>query len=164
MNANDSENISSALEHPTTLRIFLYLRHSNSKSSDTIGVRETQRALRIKSPSIAKWHVEKLENAGFIEKLSSNRFQLTDVGLNQNIRVPVKISVLLVKGIIIPKISFLATLVFISVIITIGFAFWKPLVGAINGILSLFAILAFLIIQFIKLRKDLQSYNMFLEE
>ena len=89
-----------------------------------------------------------------------NRYQLTDVGLNQQIQVPVKISVLLVKGIFIPKISFLATFVFISVIITIAFSFWKPLIGAINGILSLIAIFAFLTIQFIKMRKELQLYDM----
>ena len=164
MNTADLENISSVLEHPTTLRIFLYLRYSDDKSSETIGVRETQRALNIKSPSIVKWHLEKLENAGFIEKLSSNRFQLTDVGLSQQIRIPVKISVSLVKGIFIPKISFLATFLFISIILTIAFSLWKPLIGAINGIFSLIAIFAFIIIQFIKMRKELQSYDMILEE
>ncbi len=164
MNADDLENISSVLEHPTTLRIYLYLRYSDDRSSETIGVRETQRALNIKSPSIVKWHLEKLENAGFVEKLSSNRFQLTDVGLTQQIRIPVKISVSLVKGIFIPKISFLATFLFISIILTIAFSLWKPLIGSINGILSLIAIFAFIIIQFIKMRKELQSYDMILEE
>ena len=164
MNADDLENISSVLEHPTTLRIYLYLRYSDDRSSETIGVRETQRALNIKSPSIVKWHLEKLENAGFVEKLSSNRFQLTDVGLTQQIRIPVKISVSLVKGIFIPKISFLATFLFISIILTIAFSLWKPLIGSINGILSLIAIFAFIIIQFIKMRKELQSYDMIPEE
>ena len=164
MITDDLETISSVLEHPTTLRIFLYLRYSDDRSSETIGVRETQRALNIKSPSIVKWHLEKLENAGFVEKLSSNRFQLTDIGLSQQIRIPVKISVLLVKGIFVPKITFLATFLLISVIITIAFSLWKPLIGAINGIISLIAILAFIIIQFIKMRKELKSYDMILEE
>ena len=44
--------------NPTTLRIFLYVKSQNSKE---IGVRDTQRALNLHSPSTASWHLEKLQ-------------------------------------------------------------------------------------------------------
>jgi DNA-binding transcriptional ArsR family regulator len=38
------------------------------KSSRPLGIRETQRALNLSSPSVAQYHLSKLENAGLIEK------------------------------------------------------------------------------------------------
>ncbi len=41
-----------------------------------VGVRATQRALSLTSPSIASYHLEKLVNSGLIEKDSTGTYQL----------------------------------------------------------------------------------------
>ncbi len=164
MNLEYSDEIDSVLEHTTTLRVYLYLRYYFEKSSESIGIRETQTALKMKSPSIAKWHLEKLEVAGIVEKLSSNRYILTEVGLNLKQRIPVKISTQLVKGSYIPRLVLLLAFLVISCIITIAFSFWNPTAGAINGILSLIILLYFLIRHYMTIRKDMQVYDLISED
>lgn len=50
--------------HGTTLRVYWYLL----KAAKPIGVRETQRALSMSSPSTALYHLEKLRELGVVEK------------------------------------------------------------------------------------------------
>ena len=63
----------------TTLQVFLYLRQNDIEE---IGVRELQRDLKFTSPSTASWHINKLEEAGLVSKLDSNKFILTEKGRN----------------------------------------------------------------------------------
>ncbi|MCH8907448.1 MAG: hypothetical protein IH840_10200 [Candidatus Heimdallarchaeota archaeon] len=90
------DEIGDPFANPTTLRIFLYVK-SNVKNE--IGVRETQRALDLNSPSTASWHLEKLLSMGFLDKLPSNRFILTKNGKEiDKFDVPLTVSVRYVKG------------------------------------------------------------------
>jgi DNA-binding transcriptional ArsR family regulator len=50
--------------HGTTLRVYWYL----FKNTSPVGVRETQRALSMSSPSTALYHLEKLRELGVADK------------------------------------------------------------------------------------------------
>ena len=60
--------------HGTTLRVYWYL----FKSTRPVGVRETQRALSMSSPSIALYHLEKLRGLGIVDKDSSGEYSLKE--------------------------------------------------------------------------------------
>ncbi len=64
--------------HGTTLRVYWYL----FRAAKPVGVRETQRALSMSSPSTALYHLEKLRELGVTEKDEMGQYFLQD-------RVPV---------------------------------------------------------------------------
>lgn len=164
MNFEKTAEIESALEHPTTLRVYLFLRYHFDKSSQSIGIRETQNSLKMKSPSIAKWHMDKLEIAGLVDKLSSNRYVLTELGYSLQQRIPVKLPVQMVKGVFVPRIVLLIVFLIVSCITTISISFWNPAFGAANGILTLIVALSLLIWHFRNLRKEMKVFDMNTEE
>ena len=87
----------STLEHPISLKIFLYTR---SKSPESVGIREVQSVLMMASSNTVQRHFHRLEDDGLVEKLPSNRFILTPEGSSKQIlQIPVKISsyLLLIK-------------------------------------------------------------------
>jgi len=51
----------------TTLEVYRYLL----KSSKPVGIRELQRALNLSSPSVATYHLSKLEDAGLLKRQGS---------------------------------------------------------------------------------------------
>ncbi len=58
--------------HGTTLRVYWYL----FRSAKPVGVRETQRALSLSSPSTALYHLEKLRELGVTEKDEMGQYSL----------------------------------------------------------------------------------------
>jgi len=52
----------------TTLKVYRFLL----KSGKPVGVREVQRALRLSSPSLAAYHLSKLEEAGLLRREKGN--------------------------------------------------------------------------------------------
>jgi hypothetical protein len=73
----DSSNSALSREseiHGTTLRVYWYL-FRNTKS---VGVRETQRALAMSSPSTALYHLEKLRELGVTEKDEIGQYSLKE--------------------------------------------------------------------------------------
>ncbi len=52
----------------TTLEVYRFLL----KSSKPVGIRELQRALGLSSPSVATYHLSKLEDAGLLKKEGGN--------------------------------------------------------------------------------------------
>jgi DNA-binding transcriptional ArsR family regulator len=48
----------------TTLEVYRFLL----KSSNPVGIRELQRALNLSSPSVAMYHISKLEDAGLLKR------------------------------------------------------------------------------------------------
>ena len=60
--------------HGTTLRVYWHL----FKTSEPVGVRETQRALSMSSPSTALYHLEKLRELGVVEKDEIGRYHLKE--------------------------------------------------------------------------------------
>jgi len=52
----------------TTLEVYRFLL----KSSKPVGIRELQRGLSLSSPSVATYHLEKLEDAGLLKREAGN--------------------------------------------------------------------------------------------
>ncbi|MGA8858148.1 MAG: hypothetical protein WB643_13410 [Candidatus Bathyarchaeia archaeon] len=71
--ATDSTNES--LIHGTTLRVYWYL----FRNPKPVGVRETQRALSMSSPSTALYHLEKLRELGVTEKDAMGQYSLKEL-------------------------------------------------------------------------------------
>ncbi|MHA2100210.1 MAG: hypothetical protein ACW99A_16165 [Candidatus Kariarchaeaceae archaeon] len=145
--------------NPTTLRIFLYVKSQNIKE---IGVRETQRALNLNSPSTASWHLEKLQSAGLLDKLESNRYVLNDNGKSHDdFNVPMTVSVRFIKGLLFPKFLILLAFLIFDILLTIYL--WiiidDPLVIAINGLVSLLFSLAIIIYFWILFNQQVSKYT-----
>ncbi|MHA2251004.1 MAG: hypothetical protein ACXAD7_11615 [Candidatus Kariarchaeaceae archaeon] len=108
------------LHHVTTLKAFIYMR---SNDGSDVGIRDTQRILGVKSPSTVSWHFEKLEEAGFIEKLPSNRYKLTEKGRKfDNIRIPMMVSAQFIGRNLIPNFTILISFLGFSCLFT--FLLW----------------------------------------
>lgn len=60
--------------HGTTLRVYWYL----FRNANPVGVRETQRALSMSSPSTALYHLEKLRELGVAEKDAVGQYLLKE--------------------------------------------------------------------------------------
>ncbi len=60
--------------HGTTLRVYWYL----FRNAKPVGVRETQRALSMSSPSTALYHLEKLRELGVTEKDAGGEYFLKE--------------------------------------------------------------------------------------
>ncbi len=60
--------------HGTTLRVYWYL----FRNAKPVGVRETQRALSMSSPSTALYHLEKLRELGVTEKDAAGEYSLKE--------------------------------------------------------------------------------------
>lgn len=56
-----------------TLRVYWYLLKTPDGS---IGVRQTQRALRFSSPALAVYHLDKLDELGLAEKTANGEYRL----------------------------------------------------------------------------------------
>ncbi|MDG6222092.1 MAG: winged helix-turn-helix domain-containing protein [Candidatus Bathyarchaeota archaeon] len=104
---NDSDILSG-----TTLKIYLFL----IKKGRPVGVREVQRALKLSSASVAVYHLNKLEEAEFVQKEKGN-YTTCKVMLKDKVRV---------SHYLIPRYFFYA--IFTALILIIELAFFKPAV------------------------------------
>jgi DNA-binding transcriptional ArsR family regulator len=85
--------------HGTTLRVYWYL----FKNPESVGVRETQRALSMSSPSIALYHLEKLRELGVVDKDAGG-----DYFLKQQVQIGSLKAFLKVGHLILPRYLFYA--------------------------------------------------------
>lgn len=85
--------------HGTTLRVYWYL----FRTAKSVGVRETQRALSMSSPSTALYHLEKLRELGVTEK-----DELGQYFLKQQVQVGTLKMFLKVGHVILPRYLFYA--------------------------------------------------------
>ena len=85
-----------------TLLVYMHLLKAGSQS---VGVREVQRALGFSSPSVAAYHLQKLQDLGLIENIFG------DYRLIREIKVGVLRSFVSLGGLILPKYLFYAVLV-----------------------------------------------------
>jgi DNA-binding transcriptional ArsR family regulator len=74
MNSNTADISRESEIHGTTLRVYWYL----FRSAKPVGVRETQRALSMSSPSTALYHLEKLRELGVTEKDEIGQYSLKE--------------------------------------------------------------------------------------
>ena len=109
-----------SLEHPTTLRIFLYcLDKKNS-----ISIREAQRDLDLKSPNTVTWHFDKLLRDNLIERGSNSQYNITEIGSSQkSFSLPTQLQYRYIRGKLIPlkyfQFGFLLSAILFSIILLI---------------------------------------------
>lgn len=107
--SSDSSGLSKESEiHGTTLRVYWYL----FKSSDPVGVRETQRALSMSSPSTALYHLEKLRELGVADKN-----EIGEYVLKEQVQVGTLKMFLKIGRVILPRFLFYAVFLTTSLII-----------------------------------------------
>jgi len=94
--------------HGTTLKVYWYL----FKSPRAIGVRETQRALSMSSPSIALYHLEKLRELGVADKNTGGEYSL-----KQQVQVGSLKQFLKVGHLILPRYLFYAVFLSTAVVV-----------------------------------------------
>ncbi len=97
----DDAHIESELKGKTLL---VYM-HILKAGQETVGVREVQRSLGFSSPSVAAYHLQKLQELGLIE----NAFG--DYRLIKEVKVGVLRSFVSVGGVMLPRFLFYAVLV-----------------------------------------------------
>jgi SOS-response transcriptional repressor LexA len=97
----DDANIESELKGKTLL---VYM-HILKGRQETVGVREVQRALGFSSPSVAAYHLQKLQDLGLVENAYG------DYRLIKEVKVGVLRSFVSVGGVMLPRFLFYAVLV-----------------------------------------------------
>jgi DNA-binding transcriptional ArsR family regulator len=94
----------------TTLKVYLFLL----KRREPVGVREVQRALKLSSPSIAMYHLSKLEDAGLV-KSEYGSYVVEKIVLENSVRI---------SHFLVPRHLFYLTFAFIA--LTIQLTLFKP--------------------------------------
>lgn len=121
-----------------TLLVYWYLLSSNSK---VVGVREVQRALKFSSPSIAAYHLSKLEELGLVRKTEHGEYELTQEIKIGTLKFFTKIGRFLIPRFLFYSVWF-STMIILYLII-------YPQTGDIHNIMSLlFGISALIIFWF----------------
>jgi len=101
----------------STLLVYLYLL----RKRDTCGVREVQRALGFSSSSSAHYHLEKLVDQGVLTKDSYGNYRI-----NQNAKVEMLSSFLIIHGFPLPKQLIYATVTTAMSLFLVAF-YWASL-------------------------------------
>ncbi len=110
----DDAHIESELKGKTLL---VYM-HILKAGKETVGVREVQRTLGFSSPSVAAYHLQKLQDLGLIENAYG------DYRLIKEVKVGVLRSFVSVGGVMLPRFLFYAVLItsmLVTFIITFPF-------------------------------------------
>ena len=100
---NESKDILRGL----TLKVYRFIL----KNDKPVGIREVQRALNLSSPTLALYHINKLEEAGFIKK-ESNGYVADRIILENLIRL---------RGVLIPRNFFYTVFLVTSLIFLVVF-------------------------------------------
>ncbi len=114
----------------TTLEVYRFLL----KSPKPVGIREVQRALNLSSPSVATYHLSKLEDASLIKR-ENGYYVINKVLLENNIRI---------RRFLIPRYFFYA--VFALTILIIELALIRPTVITREYFFTTIATLIFAVI------------------
>src|SRR5438094_278330 len=85
----------------TAMLIYVYIQ---SRSGDSVRLRDIQRAMNFSSPSSALFHLQKLESAGLVQKDN-----VGDYRIKTRVRVSLVRNFLIIKGALIPRHLFYAS-------------------------------------------------------
>ena len=133
------------------LRIYCYLLQQGGP----VGVRETQRALNLKTASHASYHLQKMYEDGLLEKTPQNTYLLLERFRVKSIRINVLTEYFLLRGRFWPRTVFFATYLLISLIIAI-ILMASQLFSVLNYYLILSTILS-LAVAFFEIRRELRA-------
>ncbi len=99
-----------------------------------IGIRELQRALKLSSPSVAQYHLSRLEREGFVKKELGN-YVINRIILESCVKI---------SRFLVPKYLFYS--VFAAMVLVIELSFLRPDVLTQEYFFSTFAICIFLVV------------------
>jgi DNA-binding transcriptional ArsR family regulator len=125
-----NDNESSDILKGNALEIYRFVL----KTKKPLGIREIQRALKLSSPSVAQYHLNRLESAGFVKKEAGN-YVIDRITLDSCVKI---------SRFLIPKYLFYS--VFAAVALIIDLTFLVPDVLAREYFFSIFVIGIFLVI------------------
>jgi DNA-binding Lrp family transcriptional regulator len=108
MSSEDVEDVLRGL----TLRIY----HFVLKNKRETGIREVQRALKLSSPTLAVYHLEKLEQAGLIKR-GATGYVVDKIYLRNLVRL---------RRLLVPKYFFYA--LFFALAVVVELVFFRPVV------------------------------------
>jgi len=108
MSRNDADEVLKG----TTIKVYKFVL----RSEGPVGIRETQRGLKLSSPTLASYHLEKLRKAGLL-KQSVQGYEPNRVFLK---------TMILLRGMLIPKYLFYS-LFFVSALIVELIVFKPPI-------------------------------------
>lgn len=97
------------------LRIYCYLLQQD----EPVGVRQTQRALHLKSPSHASYHLQKLLDDEIVEKSPQNSYFLVNRYKVKSIKINVLSDYFLLAGRFWPRTAFYAIYLIVSMVISL---------------------------------------------
>ena len=112
--------------HGTTLRVYWHI----FKVDRPVGVRETQRALSLSSPSIALYHLEKLRELGILQKDSVGQYSVKETVQVGTLKLFLKVG-----HVILPRYLFYA------VFLTTATVVYATISAALNGVVEVPALL-----------------------
>ena len=104
------------------------------KNRKPLGIREVQRELNLSSPSVARYHLSKLEHAGFVKREDGN-YVVCKVLLESSIKI---------NRVIIPRFLFYAVLAI--VILLIELTLLRPVANYAAYSFAIVAIAVFIVI------------------
>ncbi|MHA1778848.1 MAG: hypothetical protein ACTSYN_04665 [Candidatus Heimdallarchaeaceae archaeon] len=100
----------------TSLKVFLYAL----KQKNEIGIRETQRILKLKTVSLAQYHLQRLYTLGLLEKTAENKYTLSKECADlRNLKFNIILEFFVFRNWFIPTVSLLATFLITSTGFTI---------------------------------------------
>jgi hypothetical protein len=114
------------------------------KSTKPVGIREVQRKLNLSSPSLAQYHLIKLERQGLLRKEQGN-YTVKKVKLHNQVKI---------KNALVPKHLFYACVV--AIILTFELFLLEEEIG-IGDIIAIGSFLSILIVLFLKTVKSFLS-------
>lgn len=88
-------------------------------NGEDIGVRDAQRSLGLSSPSTIIWHLDKLADAGLVEKTPTNKYRLDQRGKEYNdLKIPVTHSLHFFRGFFFPGLVFVVSFLIFGLLST----------------------------------------------
>jgi len=108
MSSEDVEDVLRGL----TLKVYRYVLKNNKET----GIREVQRALKLSSPTLAVYHLEKLEQAGLIKK-GVTGYVVDRIYLRNLVRL---------RRLLVPRYFFYA--LFFTLAVVVELSFFRPVV------------------------------------
>jgi DNA-binding transcriptional ArsR family regulator len=124
-----SGNESREVLRGTTLEVYRFLL----KSSKPVGIRELQRALNLSSPSVATYHLEKLEDAGLLKR-EAGGYTVAKFLLENNVKI---------SRFLIPR--FLFYVVFAAAVLALELTLVKPVFFSREYVFSVVATTMFVL-------------------
>lgn len=154
---DDSDDLKEKLSNLTgiPLRIILYC----IRKKQPVGVREVQRRLRLKSPSHAQYHLQRLVMLGILKQLPGNKYEISDEYQNlKSLRISVMTEVLIINGRIIPLTGLIFGLLINSIFLSLFFYFKiSHLISLVYSLIIFTLISLISLIQSINIWKDFKS-------